>query len=442
MAGGLFRNYSARLNSWLKEIMVSYFDIDLEIGWEEKAIKESVHRFALEVMRPAARTIDRMTAEDAVGPASPIWNFLTQAYAHGYHKAGFPIEFGGLGFTPIQTHIMTEELNWGSVGLAGVLLLCGWPYIKLLHTGNRQLIEKYVIPFCKCEDASLTGCWGIIEPDHGSDQLSIGEDYYTDPKIKNQVRAKLDGDDWVINGQKAAWVSCGPIASHAMLNVQIDSSKGLAGGGVCFLPLNIDGVSRGKPLEKVGQRDLPQGELFFDDVRIPKDHMFIMTEEYPDSVVNNLGFGNSAITLFALGLARAAFEEALAYVKDRIQGGRPLVEQYSMKIRIHRMFAKVEAIRAMSRAVWKLNLTVYPPLGEYAYAAKVFCTEAAREVVDEAVQIHGANGLTKEYFVEKLWRDSRALTIEDGENDVLARLGGHILKDTYPRVRESVRKVS
>jgi alkylation response protein AidB-like acyl-CoA dehydrogenase len=97
------------------------------------------------------------------------------------------------------------------------------------------------------------------------------------------------------------------------------------------------------------------------------------------------------------------------------------------------MFAQVEAIRAMSRAVWTLNSRIYPVASEYAFAGKTFCSETAREVIDEGVQIFGGNGLTKEYFIEKLWRDSRALTIEDGENYVLNRVGGNILKDLYPR---------
>jgi alkylation response protein AidB-like acyl-CoA dehydrogenase len=298
---------------------------------------------------------------------------------------------------------------------------------------NMELIEEFVIPFCNCSDGSIAGCWAITEPEHGSDTVAVGEEFFSDPKIKGQVRAKLEGDEWVINGQKAAWVSCAPTASHCMLNVHIDPSMGLAGGGVCMLPLDFPGVTRGKPLEKVGQRDLPQGELFFDNVRIPKRWMFVGPEEYGDWVVGNLGFGNTGMSIVALGLARAAFDETLAYAKERVQGGKPLIEHYSMKVRIHRMFAQVEAIRAMSRAICELNARVYPPLAEYAYAAKTFCTEAAREVIDEGVQIHGANGLTKEYFIEKLWRDSRALTIEDGENLVLNRLGGHILKDTYPR---------
>jgi alkylation response protein AidB-like acyl-CoA dehydrogenase len=284
----------------------------------------------------------------------------------------------------------------------------------------------------------MTGGWAITEPDLGSDTVNMGTDFWSDPKIKMQTSAKPDGDEWVLNGQKSAWVSCGPIASHVMVNVQIDTAMGLAGGGVCIVPLNLSGISRGKALEKVGARDLPQGELFFDNVRIPKRWMFVGPEEYSDWVVNNLGFGNTSVGVVALGLARAAFEETLAYAKERIQGGKPLIDHYAMQVRLHRMFAKVEALRALTRAVWEVNARAFPPLPEYAFAVKTYCTETAMEVVDEGVQIHGANGLTKEYLIEKLWRDIRPMTIADGENSVLNRLGGYILKDTFPRTSVSL----
>jgi alkylation response protein AidB-like acyl-CoA dehydrogenase len=412
---------------------MEYFDVDLDLSAEDKALREAVHKFAKEVMRPMGKEMDRMSAEDAAGPKSPIWGFLKRAYKLGYHKAAFPEEVGGLGFTPLQSHILMEELFWGSPGLGGALLLAAWPYIKIMHSMRQDLIEEFVVPFCKCTDASITGCWGITEPDHGSDTLNVGEDFWFDPKIRMQVSAKPDDDAWVLNGQKSSWVSCGPTATHCMLNVHVDTSKGLAGGGVCFLPLSLPGVSRGKPLEKTGVRDLPQGELFFDNVKIPKRWMFAGPGEYSEWVTANLGFGNTSVAVIALGLARAGFEETLAYAKERVQGGKRLIEHYSIKVRIHRMFALIEAIRAMSRAIWKLNSQVHPPLAEYAFAAKTFSTEAAKEVIEEGVQIHGANGLTKEYYIEKLWRDARSMTIADGENSVLNRLGGQILKDTYPR---------
>lgn len=412
---------------------MSYFDLNLDLTDEDRAIRQAAHRFASEFMRPIGKQMDRMTAEEAISPNSPFWVFLRRAYELGYHKAPFPEIVGGLGFTPLQSHLLWEELFWGSPGLAAALLLAAWPYVKVLATGNEALIGEFVIPFCQCTDAGVTGCWAITEPDHGSDTLAVGEPFFSDPAIRMQCSARLEGDQWILNGQKSAWVSCGPTATHAMLNVQIDLSRGLSGGGVCMVPLDLPGVSRGKPLEKVGVRDLPQGELFFENVKIPKRWMFVGPDEYGEWVAGNLGFGNTGVAVIALALARAAFEEALAYTRQRVQGGKPLIEHYSVKVRIHRMFAQVEALRAFSRAVWNLNMQIYPPLPEYALAAKTFCTETAREVVDEGLQLHGANGLTKEYYIEKLWRDARSLTIADGENLVLNRLGGDILKDTYPR---------
>lgn len=410
-----------------------YLDMNLDLTWEDKEIKATAHKFARDVMRPIAKEVDRLSAEDAVARSSPTWEFLRQAYAMGYHKALFPPALGGGGFTPLQGHILNEEIIWGSLGLSGVILLASWPFFKILQSGDQGLIEEFVVPYCKTNVPDITACWAVTEPDRGSDTINVGEPFFSAPGARMNVQARLDGNEWVINGQKAAWVTCGPIATHCMLNVTLDATKGLAGGGVCILPLSLPGVSRGKALEKVGQRDLPQGELYFSDVRIPKRYMFVGPEHYTDWLANNLAFGNAAMTLFAIGLARAAFDEAFRYTKERVQGGKVLIDHYLTKVRIARMFGKVEAIRATSRAVWNLALNVHPPYPEYSYAAKVTCTEMAREIIDEAVQLHGANGLTKEYPIEKFWRDSRALTIEDGESNTLLAMAGYFLKDTYPR---------
>ncbi len=412
---------------------MSYFDINLDLSWEEKEIKSTAHRFAKEVLRPVSIQLDKMSAEEAIAQDSPLWGALQQCYAMGYHKALLPESVGGGGFSPLQAHILLEEMLWGSMGISTTLFLSTWVFNTLLAMGDDRLIQEFVIPFCECEDASIRGCWGIIEPDHGSDILLTDEEYFSKPGVRGQVRAYLDGDEWVLNGQKAAWVSASPIATHCKLNLQIDDSLGLSGGGVCIVPLHLPGVSKGKPLEKLGQRDLSNGEIFFEDVRIPKHYMFVEPDQYAQSIKTNLGFGNSFMSVMALGIARACFDESFEYAQQRIQGGKALAEHSSMKIRLHKMFSKVEAIRAFSRAVWNLNSSIYPPLSEYAYAAKTYCTEATVDIAYEAVQIHGANGITKEYPVEKFYRDARLLTIEDGENTTLNRAGGAILNNTYPR---------
>jgi alkylation response protein AidB-like acyl-CoA dehydrogenase len=136
---------------------------------------------------------------------------------------------------------------------------------------------------------------------------------------------------------------------------------------------------------------------------------------------------------WSVGLARAAFDEALSYCKERVQGGRVLIEHYTTKQRVFDMFARVETARAISRAAMNLNINLSPPHVEYSLVAKTQCTEMAFQNTHDAIQLLGANGLTKEYLTEKLFRDARSTLIEDGNNETLSRHGGHILMETYPR---------
>jgi len=411
---------------------MEYFDISLQLTDEDIELRNAAHKFAEEVMRPIAKQLDRMSPEEVVAAGSPLWTFLRKAYELGYHKILLPEVYGGLGLTPTQIHLINEELAWGSFGLSVLLGVCAFPFFAACLTGDEGLIEEFVAPFCACTDGSMRGCWAITEPEHGSDYLAY-ESFFRDPKIRGNVQARLVGDEWVISGQKSAWVSGGSIATHALLFCQIDPSQGMAGGGICVCPLDRPGVSRGKPLRKMGQRDLNQGEIYFDEVRIPRHYMFCEPDFYSQMLEMILSSANAAMSIFATGCARAAFEEALKYAKERVQGGAPIVQHRSMRQRLFEMFAKVETCRALSRAVVNLNFNVSPPLPEYSLAAKTRCTQMCFEVAHEAVQILGGNGLTEEYLTEKLFRDARASLIEDGTNEALLAAGGHIVAQTYPR---------
>ena len=411
---------------------MEYFDISLQLTDEDIELRNAAHKFAEEVMRPIAKQLDRMSPEEVVAAGSPLWTFLRKAYELGYHKILLPEVYGGLGLTPTQIHLINEELAWGSFGLSVLLGVCAFPFFAACLTGDEGLIEEFVAPFCACTDGSMRGCWAITEPEHGSDYLAY-ESFFRDPKIRGNVQARLVGDEWVISGQKSAWVSGGSIATHALLFCQIDPSQGMAGGGICVCPLDRPGVSRGKPLRKMGQRDLNQGEIYFDEVRIPRHYMFCEPDFYSQMLEMILSSANAAMSIFATGCARAAFEDALKYAKERVQGGAPIVQHRSMRQRLFEMFAKVETCRALSRAVVNLNFNVSPPLPEYSLAAKTRCTQMCFEVAHEAVQILGGNGLTEEYLTEKLFRDARASLIEDGTNEALLAAGGHIVAQTYPR---------
>lgn len=413
-----------------------YFDLKADLSWEDITIRDTVHKFAKEVVRPVTRELDRMTAQEAIAPNSPLYDLYAKSYELGYHKMLFPEILGGPGFTPAQKAIFLEELAWGSFGFAVGLGVAPMPFYFLLATGNQELIEEFVIPFLNCTDGSMRGCWAITEPNHGTDAAHIEDPLLSQPGVKADLRAREDGDYLVINGQKSAWVSGATIATHAIVHMQLDDSMGLAGSGIAFVPLNLPGISKGGPLEKLGQRDLNQGELFFDDVRIPKKWLLLGPDMYKMAISMVLGHANLNMAICSTGLARAAFDESLHWVKERVQGGKLLIEHDTTKQRIFTMFARVETCRALSRAVANVNFDNPAPMTEYSIAAKITATELCYQNAHDAIQLHGGYGLTREYFVEKLFRDARATLIEDGTTETLAKKGGYYLMDLYPRLNK------
>jgi alkylation response protein AidB-like acyl-CoA dehydrogenase len=410
-----------------------FLDLNVNLTEEQRSLREEVHRFAAEVMRPASEKLDRMAdPADVIAKDSPLWDVIRQTRELGYHTRGLPEELGGLGLTHIEGNIIGEELGWGSPGLSVCLGASGMPFMFAAMFGGPEMIEEFVIPFRDDKKGEYIGCWAITEPEHGGgDQLYIGSKREDIPLIRHNTRAKLDGDEWVINGQKSAWVSNGTIATHAMLHASLDGTEDERDAGIFFVPLNLKGVSKGKALDKIGQRDLNQGEIYFDDVRIPRHYMFIgpeMLEPVTEIILS--GANGGMATTFA-GVARAAFEEALAYAKVRVAGAKIISQHQLIQKKLFDMFMKVESARALSRAVNGYNAQTMPPEAHYAIAAKVHNTQIAFEVASDAVQILAGNGLSREYPVERMFRDARAALIEDGDNDTLCLGGARFLLERY-----------
>lgn len=411
---------------------MNYLDLNLDLSEEDIALKTETNKFAKEVARPLSIQLDRMTPDEAIAPESEFWGFMRKAYELGFHKILMPEEFGGAGLVPLQQALVLEELAWGSFGLALGLNTSAHARAPLVFN-NEDLIKEFTTPYCACTDGSNIGCWAITEPDHGSDTLMIGYPSFRDPKITTQCQGRLDGDEWVIEGQKAAWVSGGTIANYCLLLCQVDSSMGHAGGAMFVLPLDLPGISKGKPVEKIGARDLNQGEIFFDEVRIPRRYMLVGPEQYENALEGYLCKTTTMVAIYSTGLARAAFEEALSYARKRVQGGKLLIEHATVQRKLFDMFSKVESSRQLSRAAFVYNRTAQKPLLEYGIAAKTYASQIALEVASDAVQIFGSIGLSKDYLVEKLFRDARATLICDGSNDILEIAGGNSVARTYPR---------
>jgi alkylation response protein AidB-like acyl-CoA dehydrogenase len=420
-----------------------YLDIDLNLSKEDIAIQREAHEFAKGVMRPAAEELEKLTPEQQVADDSPLWDFMKKAYELGYHAILFPEEVGGMGLTPLQQAIVMEEMGWGSTGLCIQLGAASSHALGGIISMNPELMEEFTIPFCNCTDGSLRGCWAVTEPDHGSDTLGFGEPWFETPEVQPNCRAVRDGDEWVINGQKSAWVSGAPVANHCLLQLQIDPAIGFAGMGACIVPLDLPGCSKGKPGEMMGMHELNQCELYFDDVRIPAKYMFLDDiKAYPLYGEMVLAQFNIQVACNAVGLARAAFEEAFSYCNERVQGGALLKEHNSIKQKIFEMFSRVEASRAMSRRAAQLNKNIMPAFAEYSIAAKTLATEMAFQNAHDAITVLGACGLSKEYHTEKLFRDARENLIADGTTETLRRVGGNLLFETYPRTRGSINRLS
>jgi alkylation response protein AidB-like acyl-CoA dehydrogenase len=396
---------------------VTSIDIEASLSDEEHAARDTCHKFAEEILRPAGRDLDRLPdPAQVIARGSVLWDVFEK-----YQETGIGRFFADKSMEPVAKArlmcIINEELSWGDVGLAITLGLCQFHQPWIEQIGHQELLERFCSP-----DRLTIGCWALTEPDHGSDTVAFTEPFFSSPALRANCVARQVGDEYVISGQKAAWVSNGTIADIAVLFCTLDPSQGLKGGAVFLVPLDLPGIYRPKPLDKLGQRSLNQGEIYFNDVRVPASHMVLGPEFYSMALEAMLAHANAAMGQLFVGVARAALEYAIDYAKQRVQGGVPIFEHQSVKGRLFKMFMKVEAARALARRVALYN-AANPPLVQYSIATKVFCTNTAFEVASDAVQIFGGNGLSREYPIEKILRDARASMIEDGCNEVLSLLG-------------------
>jgi acyl-CoA dehydrogenase len=382
----------------------------------ERAVQDNVHRYAVEVMRPLGPVLDRMPADAVVATGSPLWGALAQAADLGLSITAM-MELPAAERAKLLA-IATEELAWGDGGIGGIILCNHFPVMYSLLAGN--------VAMAKYAEGKL-GCWGITEPDHGSDMLDAsGELAASNGSYgKPNCVARIVGDKVVIHGQKSAWVSGAMTAQVCALFCHYQDENGRARPGVAVVvPLDLPGVSRGKPLDKLGFRGLNQGELFFDNVEVPIAHLLAGPDRYQDLAYRMLCEANPHVAICAVGLARAAFEHAWEYAHRRRQGGIPLVQHQHVRIRLFEMFRKIESSRALARRVMEYNATAARPSMLASTSAKVTATQAAFEVASDALQMFGGYGLSREYPMEKLFRDARSLLVADGNNEMLALKGG------------------
>lgn len=378
----------------------------------EASVQEVAHKFAAEVLRPAGIALDRLTPGEVIAEGSQLWD----VFKH-YRELGLNLSEISEELSPVEiarlTYLVNEELGWGDCGLGWSLYASGLAQAMIKSFGRDDLAE-----ICTPRSISM---WSITEPNHGSDMLDFT--HLQSPAeqggLKSDCVAVRQGDAIVIRGQKSAWGSNGSVADVAALFCRYDDGSGQAKRAAFIVPLNLPGVSRGKPLDKLGVRTLTDAELYFDNVEIPASYMLCPPEAYEELVAGILIGANPGMAIFSVGLSRAAFEYALRYSKERIQGGRPIFEYQAVQLKLFDMYRKIQAARALIRNTM-LEHAQFPPRFENSVSCKVTGTQLAVEVSNQAFEIVGGNAISKEYPLEKLLRDARLGTIADGTNDLLA----------------------
>jgi len=401
--------------------------VDFEITEAQRQIVATARDFGKEILQPAEIKLDLLQDPEEVFKSELFWNAMNQAFQLGFHKMALPEQLGGLGLDPQTTGMVWEELaRWGP-GFAASLMSGSVAYqlIAFLAAGNKELVDKYLVPFCQKDQAKLISAWGSSEPEVGTD----GSNYY-DPKVHHFTNAVKKNDRFIINGTKSNFVSNGGIASLYIIFACVDPSLGIKGSGAFIVPADAPGVSRGKALDKVGLRVLNQAPVFFEDVEIPAHYqIFAHGESYPMLHNSIITVGNLGVGYLAVGLMRAAYESALEYARRRVQWGKPIHQHQLIAGKLFETFQAIESVRAfLWKASW-LSKLKFPGDLKTSLAAKVYATTQAVKQTSEMVQVLGGYGISKEYPVEKYARDSYLARIMDGTNEILTLKAAALLEN-------------
>jgi alkylation response protein AidB-like acyl-CoA dehydrogenase len=248
------------------------------------------------------------------------------------------------------------------------------------------------------------GAWGLTEPNAGSDAGGT------------QTKAVRDGDDWVLNGSKN-FITHGNVGDICVVMAVTDPAKGKNGITAFAIDKAMAGFYGSKKENKLGMRCSDTASLVFDNVRVPDSHRLGPEGEGFKQALQILDGGRISIAALSVGLAQGAFEAALTYSTERVQFGKRLADLQAIQFKLARMSMEIDAARMLTyKAAWLRDEG--KPFGLEASQAKLYASEVAVRVSEEAIQIHGGYGYVKDYPVEKYWRDSKLLTIGEGTSEV------------------------
>ena len=369
--------------------------MDFALNDEQKALKQTVHEFAENEIRPISMELDEK------GEFS--WEIVRKAAKLELTFSGVPEEYGGPGLGMLENTIVIEELGWGCVGVASAIALNQIAILPVLLAGTEEQKKEY-LPRLTDPDNPRLCAFGLTEPEAGSDAASL------------KTKAVRDGDDYVINGGKC-FITNGGISDFYTIFTTIDPEQKYQGITAFIVEADTPGFSTGKIEHKMGMRASQTAELILEDVRVPASNILRGEGQGFYVAMETLDSSRPGVGAIGVGLARAAFEEALVYSKQRVQFGKPICRQQAIGFMLADMATKVDYARLLCyRAAWMLDNGISAI--KESSMAKYIGTDVAMEVCTDAVQIHGGYGYMKDYLVEKFFRDAKILQIVEGTNQI------------------------
>jgi acyl-CoA dehydrogenase len=360
---------------------------------EQEALREMAHKFSVNEIRPRAAEWDR----DGVFPLE----LFRKAFDLGLMTGFIPENLGGQGLTMLDTCILEEEISWGCSGVAtsmnGNALALG----PILLAGTAEQKRAFVQPFAG-EFRFASFC--LTEPGAGSDAGGIA------------TTARRDGDGYLLNGRKC-FITNGVHASQYTVFASTDRSRGHRGLSAFVVPRETPGVSPGKKEDKMGQRASETSDVLFEDVRVPEANRLGAEGEGFKIAMRTIDYARAAVAAMAVGVARAAYEHAAEYGRQRVQFGQPIAMNQAIYFLLADMVTDIEAARLLTwKAAWLADQGKRNT--KEASFAKAFAADLAMRAATDAVQIFGGYGYMKDYPVEKLMRDAKLLQIFEGTSQI------------------------
>ena len=339
------------------------------------------------------------------------WDIFHKARAVGLVNLNIPEEYGGMGATALEECVIAESMAYGCSGIQTALMLNQLATLPLLIAGSDEQKRRY-LPWIA--DDGKVAAYCLTEPDAGSDVAGI------------KSTALRRDDNYILNGSKT-WITDGPVASFFSVFAKTDPDAGHSGISCFLVERDWPGVSTSKPLAKMGQHAAQACQVFFENVEVPACNR--LGEEGEGFRIAMKAFDKSrpGVAIAAIGVARRALDEAVAYAGERTAFGQPISHFQGVGFMLADMAIRVEAGRHLAyKAAWDVDQG--NPNTMSAAMAKAYCAEAAMKNATDAVQVFGGNGYSKEFPVEKLMRDAKIYQIYEGTTQIQQMI---IMRELY-----------